>query len=136
MLSVTVWNVQSAVTCESGQIPSLKSDYFCMSKSILYFSYCFPVPCTVLFNVYFHVACIALSTVYCHAVISMFHFLCYWSQSKSNAVNQTIQLGFHSVKLQTVTAKNKEQLPWVKQCTLNFEIVAFFLLGLFWRKRS
>ena len=52
----TIWNVQSAVTCESGRVPSCKSVYFGISKLILCFPYCFHVPCTVLFTVYFHTA--------------------------------------------------------------------------------
>ena len=60
MSSFTAWKVQSAVTCESGRVPSRKSVYFGISKPILYFPYYFHVPCIVLFTVYFHVPCTVL----------------------------------------------------------------------------
>ena len=91
--SFTIWNVQSAVSCQSGQLPSRKSVYFGISKRILYFPYNFHVPCTLLFTVYlFHVPCTVHFTMYFHTIISIFLFLCYWSHSKANGVNQTIQL--------------------------------------------
>ena len=91
----TIWNDQSAVTCEFGRVPSLNSAYFGISKLILYFPDNFHVPCILLFTVYFQVPYTVHFTVYFHNVISMFFFLCYWSHSKANAVNQTIQLCFY-----------------------------------------
>ena len=49
MWFLTIWNVKSAVTCESEWLPSRKSLYFGISKLILYFPYYFHVPCTMLF---------------------------------------------------------------------------------------
>ena len=105
-----IWIVQSAVTCESGRAPSCKSLYFGISKRILYFPYYFHVPCTVLFTVYFYTA------------ISTFRFLCYWSHSNANTVNQTIQ----TYKLQRLKMKNN--IPWVIWYTLNYKITAFLYL--------
>ena len=91
----TIWNVQSAVTYESGRVPSRKSVYFGISKRILYFPDNFHVPCILLFTVYFNVPCTVHFTLYFRTVISTFLLLCYWSHSKANAVNQTIQLCFY-----------------------------------------
>ena len=104
LLSFLIWNLRSAVTSEYGRVvPSRKSVYFRIRKLILYFPNSFHVPCTVLFTVYFH------------AVLSMFCFLRYSLHSKTNAANQTIQLGFYWTPLVTqsnvpaVTAENEEQ---------------------------
>ena len=118
-----IWIVQSVVTCKSGRAPSCKSVCFGISKLVLYFPYYFHVPCTVLFTVYFR------------TVISMLRFLCYWSHSKVNAVNQTIQLfltkdlpSISQSNVQAVTAKNECNIPWVTWYTLNYKIIAFFSL--------
>ena len=102
MSSFRIWNVQSAVTCESWRVPSPKSVYFGISNPILYFPHNFHVPSILLFTVYFHVPCTVHFTVYFHTVTSMFLFLCYWSHSKGNAVNQTIQLCFYQRFVQNV----------------------------------
>ena len=74
MLFFPILNAQSAATCESGRVPSHKSVYFGISKLILYFSYCFHVPFTVLSTVYFHIPSAVLFTVYFHTLISVFCF--------------------------------------------------------------
>ena len=52
--------------------------------------------CTFMYNVLY------ISLCYFHTVISTFLFLCYWSHSKGNAVNQTIQLCFYQRFVQNV----------------------------------
>ena len=72
MLSFTIWNVKITVTCECGRVvPCRKLVYFLISKLILYFPYCFHLPCTVLFTLYFH------------TVLSMFHFLYYLTRKQT-----------------------------------------------------
>ena len=139
MSSFTIWNVQSAVTCESGRVPSRKSVYFDISKLILYFPDNFHVPCILLFTTYFHVPCNVHFTVYFHIVISMFLFLCYWSHSKANTVNQTIQLCFYQrfTICQSFKRTSCNDWKWIAiYHTVNFKTVTFFLWGLFWRRCS
>ena len=129
----TIWNVQSAVTCESGRVPPRKSFYFSISKLILYFLYCFHVPCAVLFSVLSCIPSTVLFTVYLHIVVSMFRFLCYWSHSKANAVDQTIQLDFikdlpsiTQSNLQAATAENEEQYTLSNIIYIKLQNCCFF----------
>ena len=52
--------------------------------------------CTFMYNVLY------ISLCYFHTVISTFLFLCYWSHSKGNVVNQTIQLCFYQTFVHNV----------------------------------
>ena len=73
-----------------------------------------PITDTVIF-ILFHVPCTALPTVYFHSMISMCPFLLCESQSKANAINQTIllctpkRLNIDQSNAQTARAENEEQ---------------------------
>ena len=131
MLSFTIWNVKTAVTCECGRVvPFHKLIYFNISKLKLYFPYCFHVLFAVLFAVYFK------------TVLSMFSFFCYWSHSKASVVNQTIQLCCYYYRpsigqsnVQAVTAENEKQYTLSNIIQIKFEKF-FFLWGLLWRRCS
>ena len=119
----TIWNIQSAVTCESGRTTSSKLVCFGISKRILYFPCCFNVPATVLF------------IVYLRTVISMFRFFCYLWHSKAKAVNQAIQLFFikdlpsvTQSNVQAVTAENEEQHTLSNIIYIKFQNCCFFSL--------
>ena len=115
MSSFMKWNVQSTIRCKSGLVPSRMSAYFGISKLILYFPYCFHVPCTIPFTVYF-----------C-TVISMFRFFCYWFKPFNFVFSKDIPLVSWS-NVQAVTAENKKQHTWSNIRYIRFQNCYFFSL--------
>ena len=71
MSPVAIRNVQSPVMWESGRVPYV-SEIILASVNL----YC-------IFDIVF---------TYHVLYFSLYRFLCYWSHSKANSVNQTIQL--------------------------------------------
>ena len=139
MSPITIWNVQSAVTCKSEPVPSRKSLYFGINKLILYFPDNFHMPCILLFTVYFHVPYAVYFTVHFQTVISMFLFLSYWLHSEANAVKQTIQLCLYQGFTigQSFKRTSCNGWKWIAiQHTVNFNFVTLFLWGLCWRRCS
>ena len=80
----------------------------------------------------FHVPCTILFTVHFHAVISMFHFLCYWSHSK--AINSSLFLlkiyhrSVNQSNVQAVTVENEEEYTLSNIIYIKFQNCCLFCL--------